>query len=177
MRRVFAALCLLAMCGVLTTIRPAMAGEAQAAVNPAVGYIDKIVVDKTARQLQIMREGAVVRSWPIGLGFEPEGHKTQEGDGKTPEGWYVIDYRNPESEYYLSLRISYPNDADRAQAAARGVSPGGQIYIHGQPSGIKGSLRAKRMKDWTAGCIAVSDEAMDELWRLVDLGTPIEIHP
>lgn len=75
------------------------------------------------------------------------------------------------------MRISYPNDADRAQAQARGVNPGGQIYIHGQPSTMKSFLRAKRMKDWTAGCIAVSDDAMDELWELVQVGTPIEIRP
>lgn len=177
MRRMLATLCLLAVCGLLLAVRPAAAGEAKAAINPTADLIDKIVVDKTARQMSVLREGQVVKSWPIALGFAPEGHKTQEGDGKTPEGWYVIDYRNPESEYYLSLRISYPNDADRAQAQSRGVSPGGQIYIHGQPSTMKSFLRAKRMKDWTAGCIAVSDEAMDELWQLVQLGTPIEIHP
>lgn len=115
MRRLFAVLCLVAVYGLVLAARPASAGEAQAAINPTADIIDKIVVNKTARQLSILRDGEVVKRWPIGLGFSPEGHKIQEGDGKTPEGSYVIDYRNPNSDYYLSLRISYPNEADRAR--------------------------------------------------------------
>lgn len=177
MRRVLASLCLVVVCGLVLAIRPAVAGEAQAAVNPKQSFIDKIIVEKSSRRLMILSGDQVVKSWPIALGWAPSGHKVQEGDGRTPEGWYTIDYRNPDSDYYLSLRISYPNTMDRAAADARGVSPGGQIYIHGQPTTMKSALRAKRLKDWTAGCIAVSNEAMDELWRLVDLGTPIEIFP
>lgn len=161
----------------VSTPRPAMAGEALAAVNPTAMIIDKIIVEKTERRLTLLSEGRPVRTWPIALGWEPEGHKRYEGDGRTPEGWYVIDFRNPDSIYYRSLRISYPNPQDRAAAAAIGKSPGGDIYIHGQPTTIKSSLRAKTMKDWTAGCVAVSNDAMDEIWRLVDLGTPIEILP
>lgn len=177
MRRVIACLGLMVLCGLILAARPATAGEAMAAVNPTQSFVEKIIVEKSSRRIMLLSGGTVVRSWPIALGWAPDGHKAEEGDGRTPEGWYTIDYRNPDSDYYLSLRISYPNTADAAQAAARGVSPGGQIFIHGQPTTMKSYLRAKRMKDWTAGCIAVSNEAMDEIWRLVDLGTPIEIFP
>lgn len=102
---------------------PPRLGRHRAAINPTADIIDKIVVNKTARQLSILRDGEVVKRWPIGLGFSPEGHKIQEGDGKTPEGSYVIDYRNPNSDYYLSLRISYPNEADRARAEAVASTP------------------------------------------------------
>ncbi|MCA1940616.1 MAG: L,D-transpeptidase family protein [Caenispirillum bisanense] len=181
MRRCVATLCLAVCVTVLTAVllapRPAAAGEAVAAMRPMGSMIDKIVVEKGKRVLTLMSEGRAVKTWPIALGWEPDGHKQYEGDGRTPEGWYVIDYRNDESIYYRSLRISYPNGEDRASAAARGKSPGGDIYIHGQPTTIKSSLRAKTMKDWTAGCIAVSNDAMDELWALIDIGTPIEIFP
>lgn len=182
MRRIVATLCLAVfatvLCtGLLAASRSALAGEAQAAMRPVGPMIDKIIVEKGKRTLTLMSEGRAVKSWPVALGFEPGGHKQYEGDGRTPEGWYVIDYRNDESIYYRSLRISYPNDADRASAWARGQSPGGDIYIHGQPTTIKSSLRAKTMKDWTAGCIAVQNDVMDELWSLIQVGTPIEIFP
>lgn len=177
MRRLIACLSLLVVCALLLGPRAALAGEAHAAVHPPQSMIDKIVVEKGNRRLMLLSGGVVQRTWPIALGWEPTGHKAQEGDGRTPEGWYVIDFRNPDSDYYRSLRISYPNSTDAASAAARGVSPGGQIFIHGQPTTMKSYLRAKRMQDWTAGCIAVSNDAMDEIWRLVDLGTPIEIFP
>lgn len=181
MRRFVATLCLAVFAAILTAgliaARPATAGEALAAMRPVGPVIDKIVVEKGKRTLTLMAEGRAVKSWPIALGWEPTGHKEYEGDGRTPEGWYVIDYRNDESIYYRSLRISYPNASDRASAYSRGRSPGGDIYIHGQPTTMKSSLRAKTMKDWTAGCIAVSNDAMDQLWSLIEVGTPIEIFP
>jgi murein L,D-transpeptidase YafK len=119
----------------------------------------------------LLRGESVVRSYRIALGREPFGHKVQEGDGRTPEGSYLIDRRNPRSAYHLSLHISYPNEADRARAAALGIDPGGDIMIHGLSNG------ERKEGDWTRGCIAVTNEEMDEIWELVEDGTPIEINP
>lgn len=139
---------------------------------------DKVLVQKAERKLYLLKKGEVLRSYHIGLGPNPVGHKTQEGDGKTPEGKYKISGRNPKSAYHLSLRISYPNAKDKAQAAKRGVSPGGDIMIHGLPN-LLSKLRAEKLlkKDWTAGCIAVSDKEIEEIWRMVPNGTEIEIIP
>jgi murein L,D-transpeptidase YafK len=133
---------------------------------------DSVLVLKAERRLQLIKDGAVWRDWPMALGFAPDGHKQEEGDGRTPEGAYVIDARNPDSRYFLSLRVSYPNAEDTARATTRGVPPGGDIFIHGQPNG--GEIRSG---DWTAGCIAVDDLVMREVWELVPDGTPIEIRP
>jgi murein L,D-transpeptidase YafK len=133
--------------------------------------IDRVLVDKSDRQLHLMRGGTILKSFPIGLGFSPEGHKQQEGDGRTPEGEYVLDWRNPKSSFYLSIHISYPNVADTVRAQTNGVDPGGEIFIHGRHSA--GSTR----NDWTFGCVAVTDAAMDEIWRSVPNGTPITIRP
>lgn len=132
---------------------------------------EKVLVDKSDRQLYLIRDGHVWKSYPIGLGFAPQGDKRREGDGRTPEGDYVLDWRNPKSKFYLSIHISYPDAADRARAKARGVSPGGAIYIHGRHN------PAARNRDWTWGCIAVTDQAMDEIWAAVPNGTPITIRP
>lgn len=137
----------------------------------AAGHADSVVVDKSDRQLYLMQGGKVWKSYPIGLGFAPEGHKRQQGDGRTPEGKYVLDWRNPQSKFYLSLHVSYPNARDREQARARGVSPGGDIFIHGRHDPAAGR------RDWTWGCIAVSDAAMDEIWAVVPDGTTIIIRP
>lgn len=110
----------------------------------------------------------------IQLGDAPQGHKQFEGDERTPEGRYLIDYGNPRSAYHLSLHISYPNAADKAFAESRGKSPGGDIFIHGQPNGLVG---VRGMGDWTDGCIALSNPEIEELWTLVRDGTPIEITP
>ena len=142
--------------------------------------VDKIVVLKAARRLNLLYRGRVVRTYSIALGFSPRGHKTTEGDGKTPEGLYRIDARNPNSSFHLSLRISYPNAMDRAQARRRGVSPGGQIFIHGQPNrpsgavGTAGDVIAKP-GDWTLGCIAVANRQVREIWRAVRIGTLVEL--
>ncbi|MBE9557417.1 MAG: L,D-transpeptidase family protein [Proteobacteria bacterium] len=132
---------------------------------------DKVVVDKGARQIHLLRDGEIWKSYPIGLGFAPEGHKQREGDGRTPEGDYILDWRNPNSSFYLSIHISYPDTGDKASAKARSVPPGGAIFIHGRHNPSRGN------RDWTLGCIAVTDEAMDEIWASVPNGTPITIKP
>lgn len=133
--------------------------------------ITQLLVSKEQRRLYLLNGREVVRSYPVDLGFSPDGHKTIEGDGRTPEGLYWINRRNPNSEYHLSLGISYPNAADVAQARARGVSPGGDIFIHG-----RGDL-SRRDQDWTAGCIAVRNRDIEEIYALVPNGTPIFITP
>lgn len=131
--------------------------------------VTTVVVSKEQRRLYLMHHNEVLKSYRIDLGFTPDGTKTTEGDGRTPEGWYVINRRNPNSEYFLSVGISYPNVRDVAQARARGVSPGGDIFIHGTPR------KFRRKDDWTAGCIAVKDKEMIDIYRMVRLGTPIYI--
>lgn len=141
---------------------------------PLEGRIDRILIEKSARRLTVFRDGAALRSYRIALGSAPAGAKTQQGDGKTPEGRFTIDRRNPNSAYHLSLGISYPRPQDIARARAAGVSPGGDIFIHGQPNGF-GAVTLPH--DWTAGCIAVSNAAIEELWRVTPTGTPVEIVP
>jgi murein L,D-transpeptidase YafK len=140
-----------------------------------LGAVDGIVVDKSERRMDLMSGGAVVRSYEIALGSAPDRDKQQEGDGKTPEGRYVIEGRNPKSAFHLSLKISYPDAADRAAADARGVSPGGDIFIHGAPNWWL--LPGQPPGDWTRGCIAVTKAEIEEIWRLVPDGTPVEIKP
>lgn len=136
---------------------------------------DYIVVDKSERSLWLYSRGQPFRRYDgLQFGDAPTGHKRFQGDERTPEGRYVIDYRNPGSSYHLSLHISYPDDRDRAFAAQHGRSPGGDIFIHGQPN----SLPMGRMPgDWTDGCIALANAEVRELWRMIPDGTPIEIRP
>ncbi len=136
---------------------------------------DMILVDKSARRLSLLRDGAVLRDYRISLGANPEGHKQQEGDERTPEGEYVIDWRNPNSIAHLSLHISYPNQEDKVRAATRGVSPGGNIMIHGIANGWGWLGGWHRFWDWTDGCIAVTNAEMREIWSRVPNGTPIRI--
>ena len=126
---------------------------------------------KSSRQMYLLHGSEVLRSYDIELGFAPEGDKQVEGDGRTPEGSYIIDRRNPNSAYYLSIGISYPNAEDRAEAAELGQSPGGDIFIHGTPRPWR------RAEDWTAGCIAISNREMREVYSMVGLGTQIDILP
>lgn len=134
---------------------------------------DLVLVDKSDRTLRVYSGGKLLQTYRgLQFGGAPEGHKRFQGDERTPEGRYTIDARNPASAYHLSLRISYPNDADRAYAQARGRSPGGDIFIHGQPNW----LPAGRLPgNWTDGCIAVANSEIEDLWRLVPDGTPIEV--
>jgi murein L,D-transpeptidase YafK len=130
-----------------------------------------LVVSKSNRVLALMNGAEELRKYEVHLGFQPQGHKSQSGDGRTPEGRYYIDRRNPRSDFFLSLGVSYPNAIDMARARAMGVRPGGDIFIHGGPK----RTVDRRKKDWTAGCIAVSDEEMEEIWSMVPTGIPITI--
>jgi len=138
---------------------------------------DRVIIEKAARQLHLMQDGAVFRTFTIALGIRPEGDKTQEGDFKTPEGNYLLDMRNSNSDYFLSIHISYPDSADRREASDLGVSPGGSIMIHGQPNVPKHSEAFYRTQDWTNGCIAVSNSDMIDIWLMTGDNTPIEIKP
>ncbi len=154
----------------------------QSSIDWQTIQIDKVRVYKSKRFLEVLQNDQVIKSYPIRLGFNPIGHKTTEGDGKTPEGLYTLDWRNPNSQFYKSLHISYPNADDIAQAKARGVSAGSAIMIHGSPNSLNATptteLYDKLLpKDWTHGCIAVSNQDMDELWENITDGTAIEILP
>ncbi len=133
--------------------------------------VTAIVVQKTDRFLHLFHENTVLASYRFELGFAPDGHKREFGDGRTPEGQYWIDRKNPNSEFHLSLGISYPNRADRAAAAAMGKPPGGDIFIHGTPEFYLGA------RDWTVGCIAVENAEVEFIFAMVDVGTPIWINP
>jgi len=139
--------------------------------------VDRLEINKDARRLLVVANGEAVKSYRISLGRAAQGAKDREGDGRTPEGTYVIDYRKADSAYHRALHISYPDPGDRRHAYELGVSPGGAIMIHGLPNGFGWIGRFHRLYDWTQGCIAVTDEEMDELWRAVPPGTPVEIRP
>jgi murein L,D-transpeptidase YafK len=130
-----------------------------------------IVVNKGPRRMYLLSGGTALRAFDIELGGDPNGPKRMEGDMKTPEGAYHIDRRNPNSDYYLSIGISYPNAYDLAFAQAMGVSPGGNIFIHGTPREMR------KAGDWTAGCIAVTNREMEDIYAMVGEGTPILIQP
>lgn len=138
---------------------------------------DRIVVRKAERKLYLMAGSEVLRSMDISLGLMPEGPKQREGDFRTPEGRYYLEDKNPNSDFFLSLKISYPSAKDRQAAAALGVDPGGQIMIHGLPNAPKYAEAMYRGWDWTDGCIAVSNSDMIDLWRLTRVSMPIEILP
>ena len=145
--------------------------------NSSFPLADKVVVEKANRKLHLMKDGEPFRSFDIALGIAPLGHKEAEGDNKTPEGSYWLDMRNPHSDYFLSIRISYPNESDRREAKAKGVKPGGQIMIHGQPNTPTYSAAYYRQADWTNGCIAVSNSDMIDIWLMTPKRVPIEIRP
>ena len=156
---------------------PLPAGAQPPALAPKAERADRVVVRKAARRLVLFRGEKTLAAYDIALGRNPEGHKQREGDGRTPEGRYLIDWRNPQSRYHLSLHVSYPEAADRARAAASGDDPGGMIMIHGLPNGLGALGAAGILRDWTEGCIAVTNEAIRDIWRRVADGTPIEILP
>ncbi|MCU0912474.1 MAG: L,D-transpeptidase family protein [Rhodobacteraceae bacterium] len=135
--------------------------------------VTRVVVMKTDRRMYLMHHDTVLRDFRIDLGFAPDGHKQFEGDGRTPEGRYTIDRRNPNSDYHLSLGISYPNANDREVASSMGLTPGGDIFIHGGPR--RGVDRSG--PDWTAGCISVKNREMEDIYAMVRDGTPIDIFP
>ncbi|HTG81693.1 MAG TPA: L,D-transpeptidase family protein, partial [Geobacteraceae bacterium] len=139
--------------------------------------VDRILIEKKERRLMLISKGEVLRTYKIALGGNPIGPKEREGDNKTPEGIYVIDSRNKDSRYHLSLHISYPNERDRKRARELGVSPGGNIMIHGIKKGFSWVGDAHAEIDWTKGCIAVTDEEIEEIAKVAPNGTIVEIRP
>jgi murein L,D-transpeptidase YafK len=144
---------------------------------PAPERATAIVVDKGSRHLTLMRGATPVKTYDVALGASPIGHKQREGDSRTPEGAYAIDFKNLKSRFHLALRISYPNVDDRQHAERSGTSPGRDIMIHGLPNGLGWVGRWHLKRDWTDGCIAVTDAQIEEIWAMVDVGTKIDIRP
>lgn len=138
---------------------------------------DLVIVHKKERTLYLIRNNETFKAYRIALGANPKGHKQQEGDERTPEGKYTLDYKKPDSAYYKAIHISYPNDKDRERARELGVHPGGFIMIHGQKNGLESLENITQRFDWTDGCIAVKNAEMDEIWSSVETGTPILIEP
>jgi murein L,D-transpeptidase YafK len=136
-----------------------------------------VIVAKAKRTLSLYAGGRAIRTYHVALGTNPVGPKRQSGDRRTPEGRYLIDFRKADSQYHRSLHVSYPIAADREAARRRGVSPGGDIFVHGLPNGMQDRERPRLASDWTWGCIAVTNAEIEEIWRLVPNGTPIEIRP
>ena len=133
--------------------------------------VTRIMVFKKARTMHLLNGRRILKSYRVDLGFAPTGHKRKAGDGKTPEGAYFIDRRNRDSEFHLSLGINYPNARDRAEARARGLDPGGDIFIHGRGNPVR-----RLISDWTWGCIAVTNQEIEEIYAMVRTGTPISIY-
>jgi murein L,D-transpeptidase YafK len=138
---------------------------------------DLIVVRKSERRLYLMRHGEVLRSYRVALGLQPEGPKERAGDFRTPEGRYLLTRRNPRSDYFLSIQVSYPNDEDLRRAHHQHVDPGGSIMLHGLPNSLRHPPEYYAKSDWTDGCIAMSDSDMVELWMMTQDNTPIDIRP
>lgn len=165
-RLVRAAVC----CAILSLVIPLAAHPA-----PTPQKADSILILKEAHVLELLKNGKVIRTYKVALGRGGLAPKEREGDGRTPEGHYIIDSRNAESHYHKALHVSYPNEEDRRRAAKLGVAPGGAIMIHGLPNGLGWLGAAHRLYDWTLGCIAVTDEEIDEIWEMAPIGTPVEI--
>ena len=163
------------------TMPVVLAGAPKTAVTTVPGsrrfLADSMVLDKSDRQLTLYYRGQPVQKYGVALGKNPVGDKQRRGDGRTPEGLYYIEGRNPQSKYHLSLRISYPDATHRVKAANRGVSPGGDIMIHGLPKAFAAVGALHRQQDWTEGCVAVTNEEIEEIWRAVPNGARILIKP
>ena len=159
--------------GIVLCSAPARSQQNVPVPDPA----DLVVVDKSDRKLYLLKAGRVLREFDVSLGLVPNGPKQREGDFRTPEGKYVLDARNANSDYFLSIHVSYPDETDRARARAQGVDPGGEIMIHGLPNALKHDLSSYRATDWTDGCIAVSNSDMVDIWLMTRESTPIEIRP
>ncbi|HEX5651002.1 MAG TPA: L,D-transpeptidase family protein [Steroidobacteraceae bacterium] len=155
---------------------PAGAGPDLGPVRP-FEQADKLIVDKSDRKLYLLRQGRTVAEYPVKLGLNPYGHKQQEGDFRTPEGKYSLTRRNPRSEFFLAIQVSYPNREDAAWAKENGWSPGGLIMIHGQPNVPKRPPEFYASRDWTDGCIALTNADMVDVWLRTSVGLPIEIRP
>lgn len=147
------------------------------ALEATVPKADRVLVLKSERTMFLMKGQAAFRAYKVALGPKAKGHKERQGDGRTPEGQYILDSRNPHSNFYRAIHISYPNGADIENARRNGHHPGGNILIHGLPNGMSDLGADHALWDWTDGCIAVTNKQMDEIWQAVDNGTPIEIRP
>lgn len=155
--------------------RPAPGPLPPQVLAPLSGPVDRIRIEKAARQLVLLKDGAEVRRYAIALGFAPAGDKERQGDGRTPEGLYKVDRRNDGSAFHLSLGLDYPQPEDRARARAGGYDPGGDIMIHGQPNALPDDAQVPG--DWTAGCIALTNAQIREIWAVTPIGTLVEILP
>ena len=169
-RRFIPLLACVAIAPVMLQAPPAAAAEVDAL--PAA---DRVVVYKGAREMQLYRHGAVLRTYHVSLGLQPNGAKERSGDFRTPEGVYHLERRNPRSDYFLSIQVSYPNDGDRMRARRNHWETGGSIMVHGLPNDLKFPARYYTSKDWTDGCIALSNSDMLEFWLIVQDNIPIEI--
>jgi murein L,D-transpeptidase YafK len=138
---------------------------------------DRVLVIKSESKLYLKKQGEILKQYHVTFGANPKGHKQKKGDERTPEGTYILDYKNRDSRFYKSIHISYPNQTDKKRAQKMGVNPGGYIMIHGQRNGFGRVAFMTQRFNWTDGCIAVTNTAMDEIWLAVDVGTPIEIKP
>jgi murein L,D-transpeptidase YafK len=152
-------------------------GRTEPALVPIAYRANAITVDKAAHRLTLLRDGVPIKTYDVALGGDPTGHKQQEGDGRTPEGAYAVDFKNRRSRFHLALRISYPSADDRDRAQRAGVAPGGDIMIHGLPNGLGWLASWHLARDWTDGCIAVTNAQIEEIWAMVDVGTRIDIRP
>ncbi|AZG36662.1 MAG: L,D-transpeptidase family protein [Shewanella psychromarinicola] len=150
---------------------------ALASTSQTTAKVDLVVVNKSESRLSVMRDGKVVKSYLIAMGDVPSGHKLKEGDQRTPQGRYVLDYKKSDSAFYKSIHISYPNEEDKLRADALGIRAGGMIMIHGENPRSTLPPKEAQKYNWTNGCIAVTNKEMDELWQMIDAGTPIEIWP
>jgi len=148
-------------------------------LDPAPGeqLADRVVVVKSAHSLTLYARGQILKTYKVALGRGPAGPKDHQGDHKTPEGDYILDQKNAKSRFHLALHVSYPNAADRQRAQREGRDPGGAIMVHGVAWGFGWLSSLQRAIDWTDGCIAVSNPEIEEIWRLVPVGTSIEIKP
>ena len=154
----------------------APAPSAGAALPPGA-VADRVLIEKAQRRLTLFSGSRPLKSYRVALGDHPIGRKQREGDGRTPEGLYVIDSRNRQSRFHRALHVSYPNPADRERARRLGVAPGGDIMIHGLLDAFAPLGPLHRLTDWTSGCIAVTDDEIEEIWRAVPNGTRVEIRP
>ena len=150
---------------------------AQVSAGDDIQKADEVLVVKSEKRLYLIADGHRFASFQVTFGGDPEGHKKEVGDQRTPEGHYTLGYKNINSRYYKSIRITYPNEQDRLDASKRGVDPGGDIMIHGQPNGWQWASPVMQLFSWTDGCVALTNGDMDKVWDSVDPGTPIEIRP
>jgi murein L,D-transpeptidase YafK len=166
-----------AACFLTAAMLPFPAGHVTHATAAPSKQADRIVIEKSKRTLTLMSGNTVLKTYKVALGGQPVGAKQRQGDHKTPEGLYIVDQKNPASQFHRALHLSYPNAQDRETARKLGVSPGGDVEIHGIGAKYGWVGAAHRQMDWTDGCIAVTNEEIDEIWPMVPVGTVVEIKP